>query len=151
VSFDRAGMASGVSGVCRQLGTAFGIALLGAILTNQYNTGVHDRISGLTVPNTPPTLQHVILGNIISGLQAAGTFVGSTGLHHIPPQFVQYAHSPITAQIQLAVQQSFIDGTVNIFRLAAVLIVIGMFAALFLVKRADMVHLTPGKHVTAVE
>jgi EmrB/QacA subfamily drug resistance transporter len=53
VSRDRAGMASGVNGACRQVGAAFGIALLGAILTNQYNTSLRDNISRLTGPNAP--------------------------------------------------------------------------------------------------
>ncbi|MGZ3582777.1 MAG: MFS transporter, partial [Ktedonobacterales bacterium] len=54
VDYNRAGMASGISGVCRQIGTAFGIAFLGAVLTNQYNSAIQSGISKLTVPHVPP-------------------------------------------------------------------------------------------------
>src|SRR5579871_1024484 len=143
VSRDRAGMASGISGVCRQLGTAFGIAFLGALLTNHYNTALHDNISKLTVPHTPPAAQHSILNGIITGLQNAGTFAGSTGLKQVPPQFAQFAHLPLFAQVQSIVQSAFINATIDVFYAAAVLSAIGLIAALVLVKRSDMKHSAP--------
>src|SRR5215469_3159961 len=69
VHYGRAGMASGISGVCRQIGTAFGIAFLGAILTNQYNSGIQSGISKLSVPHVPPAQSHSILHSIITSLQ----------------------------------------------------------------------------------
>lgn len=142
VNRDRAGMASGVSGVCRQLGTAFGIAFLGAILTNQYNTALHDKISRLTIAHVSPAQQHGILSGIITTLQQAGTFVGSTGLRNPPPQ---YAHQALLPQIQEIVRVSFIDGTIVTFRLAALLLALGMVAALLLVKQSDMRREMPGE------
>ena len=79
VSRDRAGMASGVSSVCRQLGTAFGIAFFGAILTSRYNGRVSDGVKALTVPGVPAEQGKAILDGIVTGLQKAGTFVASTG------------------------------------------------------------------------
>jgi EmrB/QacA subfamily drug resistance transporter len=140
VNRDRAGMASGVSGICRQLGTAFGIALLGAILTNQYNTTLHDKISQLTVPQVPAQQQSTILNGIITGLQQAGTFVGSTGLRHPTGQAAQFAQNPLFPQIQTIVQTGYIDATITIFRIAAVLLAVGAVAALVLVRRKDMHH-----------
>ncbi len=137
---DRAGMASGISGICRQLGTAFGIALLGAILTNQYNTTVHDKISQLTIPGAPAQQQSAILNGIITSLQQAGTFVGSTGLKHPTGQAAQFAQNPLFPQVQAIVQESFIDATITIFRIAAVLLAVGAVAALVLVRRKDMHH-----------
>jgi EmrB/QacA subfamily drug resistance transporter len=140
VNRDRAGMASGISGICRQLGTAFGIALLGAILTNQYNTALQDNIARLTIPNVPLAQQSTTLNGIISGLQQAGTFVGSTGLKHPTGQAAQFAHNPLFPQIQTIVQAGYIDATTAIFRIAAVLLAVGALAALILVRRQDMHH-----------
>ncbi len=151
VSRDRAGMASGVSGVCRQVGTAFGIAFLGAILTNQYNTSLHDKISQLTVPNVPPAQQQGILNQIITTLQNAGTFVGSTGLKNLPPQYASFAHQPLFPQIQAVVQSAFINGTIDLFYVAAALLAVGMLAALALVKKSDMQRAGPGEKSAAVE
>ncbi len=123
--------------MCRQLGTAFGIAFLGALLTNRYNTELHDKISALAVPNVPAAQQKGILDGIITGLQKAGTFVGSTGLKH-PPE--QYAHNPLLPQIQVAVGQAFIDGTTFILVLAAGLLAIGALASFFLIRQRDMTH-----------
>jgi EmrB/QacA subfamily drug resistance transporter len=138
VSRDRAGMASGVNGACRQVGAAFGIALLGAILTNQYNTSLRDNISRLTVPNAPPAQQQGILSGVISTLQNAGTFVGSTGLKSVPPQYASFTHQPLFPQIQTIVQNAFINSMVDLFYVAAVLLGVGMLAALVLVKKSDM-------------
>jgi EmrB/QacA subfamily drug resistance transporter len=148
VSRDRAGMASGVNGVCRQIGTAFGIAFLGAILTNRYNTGLHDQISRLAIPSLQPFQQQAILGGIIKSLQRAGIFAGSTGLKHPPAQFAQFANQPLFPQIQDAVRVAYIDGTIDILRLAAGLLGIGMLAALLLVKRSDMRNAEGGEDLS---
>lgn len=146
VSRDKAGMASGISGACRQLGTAFGIAFLGAILTNQYNTAIHDKISALKIPNVPPAQQQSILNQIITGLQKAGTFVGSTGLRNpssLPPQFAPFVHQPIFLQIQSIVQTAFINGTIDSFYAAAGLLAVGVLASLLLVRKKDMQQTVP--------
>jgi EmrB/QacA subfamily drug resistance transporter len=140
---DKAGMASGISGVCRQLGTAFGIALLGAILTNQYTTELQDKITRLSIPGLPVAEQHGILSGIVTNLKTAGTFAGSTGLHTVPPQFAPFASSPLFPQIQHIVQVAYIDGTVDVFRVAAVLLAIGAVTAIFLIRQRDMVHAGP--------
>lgn len=151
VSRDRAGMASGVNGVCRQVGTAFGIALLGAILTNQYNNALHDNISRLTVPGAPPAQQQSILNGIITTLQNAGTFVGSTGLRTVPPQYASFAHQPLFPQIQTIVQNAFINSTIDLFYVAAALLGVGLIAALVLVKKSDMQPVGSGEKSVAVE
>jgi EmrB/QacA subfamily drug resistance transporter len=151
VSRDRAGMASGISGVCRQVGTAFGIAFLGAILTSQYNTALQKNISQLTVPGAPRAQQQSILNQIITGLQNAGIFAGSTGLKNPPPQFAQYTHLPLFPQVQTIIQAAFINSTIDLFYLAAALLGLGLLAALFLIRRKDMLHATPGEPGVAVE
>jgi EmrB/QacA subfamily drug resistance transporter len=138
VSRDRAGMASGVSSVCRQVGTAFGIALLGAILTNQYNSGLQSQISRLSVPQVPPAQSQGIINGVITQLQQAGTFAGSTGLRNPPPQYAQFTNSPLFPQIQAAVRSAYISATIDIFHLALIILGVGLLAALLLVKRSDM-------------
>src|SRR5690242_20025455 len=91
---ERAGMASGVNGVCRQLGIAFGIALLGAVLSSQYNSAIHDKVSALQFDHLPAAQQTSIKQSIIQGIQQAGTFAGSTGFRHLPPQYAQFANQP---------------------------------------------------------
>jgi EmrB/QacA subfamily drug resistance transporter len=145
VSRDRAGMASGVSSVCRQLGTAFGIAFFGAFLTSRYNGRVSDSVKALTVPGVPAAQGQAILDGIATGLQKAGTFVASTGLRNLPPQFQQFANSPLFPQIQHAVQAAYIASTVEVFQLGAILLAIGALAALLLVKRSDMRPATEGE------
>jgi Na+/melibiose symporter-like transporter len=141
VHYNRAGMASGISGVCRQIGTAFGIAFLGAVLTHQYDSALQSGIGKLTVPQVPATAQQGILQSISTSLKTAGTFAGSTGLrHNVPAQYASFVHMPLFPQIAAVVQHAYIAATTDVFRWAAALLAIGLLAAVVLVKRADMHH-----------
>jgi hypothetical protein len=142
-------MASGVNGVCRQLGIAFGIALLGAVLGSQYNSAVHDKVSALQFDHLPAAQQASIKQSIIHGIQQAGTFAGSTGFRHLPPQYAQFANQPNFPAIQQIVQQAFIDGLVDILRIAAVILAVGALAALLLVRKRDMIEHIPGEEPVA--
>lgn len=141
---ERAGMASGVNGVARQVGTAFGIALLGALLTNQYNAEIGDKVSTtIKIPNVAPQVAHGIQQNIIHAIQQAGIFAGSTGFRQVPPQYAQYAKDPTFPAIQHVVQQSFVDGLVGILWVAASILAVGAVAALVLVRKYDMIQHVP--------
>lgn len=144
VSPNRVGMASGVNTVCRQLGTAFGIAFLGAVLSNRYNALVRDKILALQVPGQPPSASHGILSGIATSVEKAGTIAGSAGLpaSQIPPQAAQFAHSPLFAPIQQAARASFITGLTDIFKIAAVILVVGVLGSL-LIKKSDMLPHRP--------
>jgi EmrB/QacA subfamily drug resistance transporter len=139
----RVGMAAGVNSVARQIGTAFGIALLGALLSHQYNTMVHDKVLTLTVPNVPAVVAHRILTSVVSGIQSAGTIAGSEGLpaSQVPPVFHQYTHLPLFAQLQQIAHAAFINGLTDILRVAVVILVLGMLATL-LVKKSDLISTT---------
>ena len=137
VTRERAGMASGVNGVARQVGTAFGIALLGALLSNHYNAEISTKISALQVPTA-------IQQTITQGIHQAGIFAGSTGFRHVPEQFAPFAGSQVFPQIQQIVQQSFVDSLVLILWVAAGMLAIGALAAL-LVRRSDMIQTEPSK------
>jgi EmrB/QacA subfamily drug resistance transporter len=143
VSPGRVGMASGVNSVARQVGTAFGIALLGALLSHQYNTTVHDKILALTVPKVPAVVSHRILSTVVSGIQSAGTIAGSEGLpaSAVPPAFQQYTHSPLFAQFQQIAHAAFVNGLIDILWAAVAILVVGMLATLF-VKNSDMINTT---------
>lgn len=146
---ERAGMASGVNGVCRQIGIAFGIALLGALLSSQYNAEIHDKVSALQFDHLPAAQQDSIKHSIIHGIQQAGTFAGSTGFRHLPPQFAQFANQPNFPAIQQIVQQAFIDGMIDILRIAAVILAVGALAALILVRKRDMLQQAQGEEPVA--
>jgi EmrB/QacA subfamily drug resistance transporter len=135
VSRNQAGMASGISSICRQLGTAFGIALLGAVLTNRYDAAIQTNVAKLAAPHVPPAQQHSVQQGIITGLQNAGTFVGSTGLRTPPPQ---YAHNPLLPSIQSIVQAAFINATITVFWVAAALLLAGALAAALLVHQREI-------------
>ena len=131
----------GVNGVCRQIGTAFGIAFLGAILTSQYNTYLHDRITALPLPGGMPDAARA---GMIGGLQKAGTIAGSMGRISDPAHPNPYqgtpAYTQLAPQLRQIARASFVDGTVDILRIAAVILAVGAVASLLLIKRSDMLH-----------
>jgi EmrB/QacA subfamily drug resistance transporter len=139
VSPNQAGMASGISGFSRQIGIAFGVALLGAILSHTYNQEIQNNIAQLAIPGSSPALQQTYHDQIITGLQKAGTTVGSTGLQSlpstdIPASMVQLMHSLIFPQVQMAVCSAYITGMQDVIRVAILLLAIGLLMALFLVR-----------------
>lgn len=133
VSRGRAGMASGVNNVCRQVGMAFGIAFLGALLTNRYDEYVHGRIQALNAPR----LTDEIRSRIIDGVQQAGTIAGSKGLAGGPSN--PFQDTPLYPAIQQIARTSFVDGTTFILYVAAIMLALGALAALVLIRKSDMV------------
>ena len=131
-----AGMASGVSNLCRQVGMAFGIAFLGALLTTRYNTYIHDRVLALKAPGMTMAAKQ----SIVKGIQSAGDLAGSTGLTGMPAAQNSYAHSPLFPTLSRMARTAFVDGTIDIMRFAAVLVAIGFLASVFLIRRGDLHH-----------
>lgn len=131
-----AGMAAGVNNVCRQVGIAFGIAFWGAILTNRYNRYVQDKISALDGPR----LTGQIKQNIVDGVQSAGTTAGSMGLKGAPASF---RDASFFSEVQDIARAAFIDGTVDVLRLAAIMLAFGALAALILVRSSDLIGYSP--------
>lgn len=134
------GMASGVSNVSRQIGTAFGIAFLGAMLSNRYNVYVHDKITALQVQGLPAAAKH----SIITGIQQAGTIAGSLGLSGDPSQN-PYARSPIFPTIQQIARTSFVDSTIDILKIAGCILAAGAILTLVLIRNKDMFHIQEGQ------
>lgn len=131
----RAGMASGVNNVSRQVGIAFGIAFLGAVLNSRYNALVSDRITALQVPGLPAAAKQAM----IAGIQKAGTIAGSLGLSG-GSRPNPYAHQPVFPALRQIARASFVDGTVDIFRIAAAFLLLGAVAAFLMIRKTDLVH-----------
>jgi EmrB/QacA subfamily drug resistance transporter len=130
-----AGMASGISGLCRQVGIAVGIALLGAILTSQYNAYIHDRVTAIHALGITPAVKQTI----INGIQRAGDLAGSAGLQGgEASQRNPYAHSPLFPTLSHIAKSAFVDGTIDILRIAALLLALGFLASAFLIRRSDL-------------
>jgi EmrB/QacA subfamily drug resistance transporter len=126
-----AGMAAGISGLCRQLGMAVGIAFLGAVLTSRYNTYIHDRAMAWQASGLTPAIRQ----RLIDGAQRAGDLAGSAGLQGAGSQ---YAHMPFFPGISHIARAAYVDGTIDILRIAAALLALGFLASLLLVRRADL-------------
>jgi EmrB/QacA subfamily drug resistance transporter len=129
-----AGMASGISGLCRQVGIAFGIAFLGAVLTSRYKSYIHDRVMAIYAPGITPEVKQ----NIIKGIQSAGDLAGSAGLKGGTAQQNPYAHSPLFPTLSYISKSSFVDGTIDILRIAAAIVAVGFLASVFLVRQSDL-------------
>jgi len=126
-----AGMASGITGLCRQVGMAVGIAFLGAMLTSRYNTYVHDRILSWQAPGLTPTLRQ----HFIHVAQGAGDLSGSAGLAGAGSQ---YTSLPLFPGLSHLARIAFVEGTIDILRIAAAVLAVGFLASVFLVRRADL-------------
>ncbi len=132
VSRDRAGMASGTNTMCRQIGNAFGIAFLGAVLTHQVDGYIPDLIRRSAFPPKLAYLKNVIASHI-SGSNN-GTFGAPLTQAGVPHNA---AVSTIVAQ---AAKAGFVDGMVDILHVAAVILAIGAISAAFMVRSSDMYH-----------
>lgn len=137
-----AGMASGISGLCRQLGIAVGIAFLGAVLTSRYNTYIHDRVMAWNAPGLTPALRQ----RFIDSAQHAGDLAGSAGLQGAGSR---YTHMPYFPGISHIARTAYVDGTIDILRIAAVLLALGFLASAVLVKRTALQHAAKDNHVAA--
>jgi MFS family permease len=130
----RAGMASGANVMVRQIGNAFGVAFLGAILIARYNAYVHDKIMALGAPALSASARE----RAIAGIQKAGTIPGSQGLTGNSPLLDAYRKEPYFRTLQSIAHASFIDGLIDLFYVAAVLLAIGALASLTLIRKKDL-------------
>jgi EmrB/QacA subfamily drug resistance transporter len=126
-----AGMASGISGLCRQVGMAVGIAFLGAMLTSRYNAYIRDGVMGWHAPGLTPALRQ----RFVEGAQRAGDLAGSAGLQDAGSR---YAHLPLFPGLSHIARTAFVRGTTDILHIAAGLVAVGLVASVFLVRRQDV-------------
>lgn len=107
----KAGVASGVNSVCRQIGTAFGIAFLGVILTAHYNHQV-PRVARRAGPNA-----------------------GSAGLAQAPPQVKRLPDFP---QISRESRRAWIGSFIATMQVAAIFGAAGAGVALVTIRKRDL-------------
>jgi EmrB/QacA subfamily drug resistance transporter len=107
----KAGVASGVNSVCRQIGTAFGIAFLGVILTAHYN---HE------VPQVA---------------QRAGPNAGSAGLAQAPRRVKQLPDFP---HISKESRRAWISSFIATMEVGAFFGAAGAVLALVTIRKADL-------------
>ena len=130
----RAGMASGISGLSRQVGNAFGIAFLGALLTGRYNSYVHDRVLALQGHGITPSIRQEAIGF----LQTNGDLAGSSGLQTGSVRPDPHLPSALIPALSRIARSSFVEGSIDIFRVAALMVGIGFLASVFLIRRSDL-------------
>ncbi|MET7362125.1 MFS transporter [Streptomyces sp. NPDC005562] len=111
----RSGMASGASNATRQLGSVFGVAVLGTLLTTRMTDSVRDRLVDAHVPG--PTRAEVL-----RAVEAGGAH--STG-------------SGGSARITGIVNAGFVDGLHLAERVGGALLLVTAIAAYFLVRGRD--------------
>ncbi|WP_157800353.1 MFS transporter [Sporolactobacillus pectinivorans] len=134
VSRQRSGMASGVSNVARQMGIAFGTALFGAVLSNRYTALIKEKINNLHVPHLTDALKHTIS----HGISNAGPIAGSTGLSG--PQAAAFRFNPLFSTLRGIARSAFVEGTVSLIHIAAVILFAGCLLSLILIRKKDLTH-----------
>ncbi|GGE33555.1 MFS transporter [Pullulanibacillus camelliae] len=131
----RAGMASGVNNVARQIGIAFGTAFFGALLANRYTTFITNKIQALNATGLTPDIKE----KMIKGLSEAGPIAGSTGLSGTGSAN-PFQSNPLFPTIKEIARSSFVEGTSNLIMSAAIILAIGAIACIFLIRKHDMKH-----------
>lgn len=116
----KAGVASGIINVCRQIGTAFGIAFLGVFLTAHYNAALNKQ-------QLPPRVARAV--------EKAGPQAGSGGLQQAPPRIKD---SPIFPQISHETRAAWIESFADTMRIAALFIAAGAVVAAVTIRKEDV-------------
>jgi MFS family permease len=126
-----AGAASGINSTFRQVGTAVGIAGLGALLQSK----VSDKLDA-ALATTP--LPHRAVSHISEAVSSGGASAAARG---VP--------APVRGVVEQAARRAYIEGLNEILVVAAVLAFVGAALALLLVRRRDFVTVPPEVTVPA--
>jgi EmrB/QacA subfamily drug resistance transporter len=121
----KAGVASGVLGMTRQLGGVFGVALLGAIFAHRSHTHVTESVAALPVPDA---VKAQIVANASLGK-------GGGALANATPDLV--------ARIKDAVLSGVVSGLTDTMMVAAVACFVGAALALLLRRPAEETESAP--------
>jgi EmrB/QacA subfamily drug resistance transporter len=117
----RAGAASGINSTFRQVGTAVGIAGLGALLQSKVTDKLDTALAGTRLPRG--AADHIA--------EAVSSGGGAAAARAVPPEAREV--------VATAARKAFIDGFNEILVVAAVLALVGAVLALLLVRRRDFV------------
>jgi predicted MFS family arabinose efflux permease len=116
----KAGVASGIINVCRQIGTAFGIAFLGVFLTTHYDAAVASR-------HLP--------ARVVRAVEKAGPQAGSGGLQQAPPRIKRL---PVFPAVSHETRAAWIDSFALTMRIAALFIACGAAVAAATIRKEDL-------------
>lgn len=116
----KAGVASGIINVCRQIGTAFGIAFLGVFLTTHYDGAL---------------AQRHLPARVTSAVEKAGPQAGSGGLQQAPPKIKRL---PIFPEVSHATRDAWIESFALTMRIAALFIAAGAIVAAATIRKEDL-------------
>lgn len=132
-----AGTASGVLNTTRQLGSAVGVAIIGAVLQNQLSTAMHDRAVADSAQLPSPARAGFVKG--VDNAARAGLQVGrgqSGGFHlpvGLPPQ--------VAHQMQQLIRDVFVNGYATAMRptlaVAVAAIVLGALTCILIARRSS--------------
>jgi len=132
-----AGTASGVLNTTRQLGSAVGVAVIGAVLQNQLSTAMHDRAVADSVQLPSGARAGFVEG--VDNAAKAGLQVGrgqSGGLHLPAGLPAQVAH-----QMQQLIHDVFVNGYATAMRptlaVAVAAVVLGALTCILIVRRSS--------------
>jgi hypothetical protein len=117
----QAGMASGSNNTVRQVGTALGIALLGAIFASTARATVAGELAG-----TPVAGQAGRVAERITAGDADGALAGVPG--------------DLRGQVADAAVAGYVHGLNTILLVAAVIAIASAIASFFLIRRRDLVE-----------
>lgn len=130
-----AGTASGVLNTTRQLGSAVGVAVIGAVLQNQLSTAMHDRAVADSAQLPSPARAGFVQG--VDNAARAGLQVGrgqSGGFHlpvGLPPQ--------VAHQMQQLIHDVFVNGYATAMRptlaVAVAAVVLGALTCILIARR----------------
>lgn len=128
VSSDKSGVASAVNGAIREMGFAFGVALLGTIMNQTYRDAfaAHDGIKQLRANPQAGPLQPV-LDLIGSGINYAGNVI-------FDPKHFSAVPAEIATAISRASSEAFVDGMHRSFVITGVAIVVVAGLSFFMIK-----------------
>lgn len=124
VEAGKAGVASGVNSVCRQIGTAFGIAFLGVILTMHYNGNVAAQLRNAGAP-----------ARAAQTAQRAGPNAGSAGLRQAPRQVKRL---PAFPEISRDSKSAWVASFIATMQVGALFSIAGAVIALVTIRKRDL-------------
>jgi EmrB/QacA subfamily drug resistance transporter len=115
---NRAGMASGINNMFRQVGLATGVAALGAVFQSQVKDNLASALAGTPAAHASGAL---------SGAVSSGSV--SRVLQQVP--------AGARKQVEAAATTAFVDGLTTLFWICAVLAALGAVLALVLIRGSD--------------
>ena len=114
---EKAGMASGVLVMMRQLGAAFGVAIVGSLFQSLTRSNITDNLAG-----TPLT-------------DSQKTAIGDAALHGSTPPGAEALDPALAAQVSRGATSGLVDALASAYWVPAILVLAGAVAVIVMVER----------------